>query len=148
MLRAHCGKSQCIHQDTSRRSVSAVAAALAVSLELFSSSSAVAQALHGDAIQDLALQGTWAAQNDWGYWSWSEDNTLCLRVFGPDGDCADTGTWSISGDVMCYELAWWGEAYDVRKNCYTVQALSDGGYETRYHGGVLDSVFTTFTVIK
>jgi hypothetical protein len=101
-----------------------------------------------DAIRKLALKGTWAAQNDWGYWSWSEDGTLCLRVFGPDGDCADTGTWSINGEVMCYELTWWGEGYDVRKNCYTVHGLDGEHFETRYHGGALDTVFTTFTVIE
>ena len=88
------------------------------------------------------------AQRDWGYWSWSEDNTVCLRLLGLDGDCADTGTWSIEGNVMCYELTWWGESYDVRKNCYTVHRREEGRYETRYYGGVLDTVFTTFLVIE
>ena len=130
------------------QAISRIGATLIIALGLLSSSPAAAQKLDGDAIRDLVLKGTWAAQNDWGYWGWSEDSSLCLRLFGPDGDCADTGTWTINGDVMCYELTWWGESYDVRKNCYTVHPLEDGRYETRYHGGALDSTFTIFTIIE
>ena len=121
---------------------------LIITLGFFSSSLANAQALDEKAIQDLALQGTWAAEKkDWGYWSWSEDNTVCLRVISADGDCADTGTWTVDGNVMCYELTWWGKSYDVRKNCFTVHALGDGRYETLYHGGAMVSTFITFKVI-
>jgi hypothetical protein len=130
------------------RSVSRATAALALALGCLAGAPASAEALGSDAIRDLALRGTWSAENDWGFWSWSADQTLCLRIFGPEGDCADTGTWNIDGDVMCYELTWWGEGYDVRKNCYTVHLIEGGRYQTRYHGGVLDSVFTTFRVIE
>lgn len=115
---------------------------------LLTNSPSNAQALDGSAIQKFALQGIWAAEGDWGYWSWSEDNTVCLRILGPDGDCADTGTWSIDGDVMCYELTWWGESYQIRINCYTVQALEDGRFEALYHGGAMVSKFITFSVIN
>jgi hypothetical protein len=109
---------------------------------------AVAQALDGSEIRDLALRGVWLAQENWGYWSWRDDNSVCLRLFGPDGDCADTGHWAIDGDVMCYELTWWGESYDVRQNCFTVHSKGGFHYETRYHGGALDSVFFSFIVIE
>jgi hypothetical protein len=122
-------------------------AGIAIALGCFSSSSASAQALDGNAIHELALKGTWAAENDWGYWSWSEDKTVCFRKIGANGDCADTGTWAIDGDVMCYELTWFGESYDVRKNCVTVHALDDGRYETRYHGLAMVSTFITFKVL-
>ncbi len=122
---------------------------LMLAFGLLANSPSNAQALDGSAIQKLAMQGTWAAEErDMGYWSWSEDNMVCLRLFGPDGDCADTGTWSIDGDVMCYELTWWGEGYQYRINCYTVHALGDGRFEALYHGGVMVSKFITFTVIK
>jgi len=138
-----------MHPISNHRLISRAFAGLAISLGFLGSYPAVAEVLDGEAIRNLALRGTWAAvPSDWGYWSWSEDNTVCLRVFGPDGDCADTGTWNIDGDVMCYELTWWGESYDIRKNCYTVHPLDGGSYETRYHGGALDSVFITFTVIE
>jgi len=122
-------------------------AELIITLGFFSSYPASAQALDGNAIQNLALQGTWAAEKDWGYWSWSEDKTVCFRKIGADGDCADTGTWAVDGDVMCYELTWFGESYGVRKNCFTVQKLGDGRYETLYHGVAMVSTFITFKVI-
>ncbi len=122
-------------------------ASFIVMLCLFASPS-LAEQLDGAAVRELALQGTWQAQNDWGYWSWSEDGSVCLRMIGPEGDCADTGTWHIDGDVMCYELTWWGSSYDIRTNCYTVHSLGDGNYETRYYGGALDSVFTKFSVVN
>lgn len=50
---------------------------------------------------------------------------MCVRLFDPQEDCADRGTWHIEGDAICYELMWFGEAYDVRKNCFTVVALDE-----------------------
>lgn len=109
---------------------------------------AVAEALDGPATEALALEGTWDAEGEWGFWSWAGDGTVCVRIFGPEGDCADTGTWKVEDDVLCYELTWFGEGYDVRKNCFTVNALGEGRHETRYHGTALDSVFFTFSVLE
>lgn len=121
---------------------------LVVSHSVFGHSQAASQALDGSAIRDLALRGTWLAQEHWGYWSWSDDNSVCLRLFGPDDDCADTGVWAIDGDVMCYELTWWGESHDVRQNCFTVHSAGGFHYESRFHGGAMESVFFSFIVIK
>ena len=121
----------------------------AITLGLLTSTSAVAQALDGAEIKELALGGTWAAEEtDMGYWNWSEDDTVCLRVFGAEGDCADTGTWSIDGDVMCYELKWWGQGDGYRINCFTVVALGDDRYEALYHGGAMVSTFIHFAVLE
>ena len=117
-------------------------------LGVLANSPAEAQTLDGTAVEKLALQGTWAAENDWGNWSWSEDNTVCLRLADQSGDCADTGTWTVNGDVMCYELTWWGKAYDVRKNCFTVNSLGDDRYEALYHGGAMVSTFIHFKVLE
>jgi hypothetical protein len=111
-------------------------------------SQAFAQALDGNALRDLALRGTWLAQEHWGYWSWSDNNLVCLRFFGPDDACADTGVWTINGDALCYEFTWWGESLDVRKNCFTVQSKGGFHYESHYHGGALDSPFFSFIVIR
>ncbi len=119
-----------------------------LALGVLANSPAEAQTLDGTAVEKLALQGTWAAENDWGNWSWSEDNTVCLRLADQSGDCADTGTWTVNGDVMCYELTWWGEAGDVKANCFTVHALGDGRYEARYHGGAMASTFIYFKVLN
>jgi len=121
---------------------------LLLTLGLLANSPAEAQALDGPAIQKLALQGTWAAENDWGYWSWSEDNTVCLRLADQSGDCADTGTWTRNDDVICYEFTWWGKPYDVRINCFTVNSLGDDRYEALYHGGAMVSTFIKFEVLN
>ena len=122
---------------------------LMLTLGLLANSPAEAQALNGTAIQKLALQGTWAAEDaEFGYWSWGADNTVCLRLLNQTGDCADTGTWTINGDVMCYELTWWGDGADIRINCFTVRALGDGRYETLYHGGAMVSTFIHFRVLN
>lgn len=122
---------------------------LVLTLGLLPISSAEAQALDGEAIQKLALQSTWVAENaEFGNWSWGADNTVCLRLSNQSGDCADTGTWTINGDAMCYELTWWGESGGIRINCITVHALGDGHYEALYHGGAMVSTFIHFRVLN
>ena len=122
---------------------------LIIALGLFANSPAEAQELDSTAIQKLALQGTWAAEDlEFGYWSWNKDETVCLRVGDTEGKCADTGTWVINDNVICYELTWWGETVDNRKNCFTAQALGDGRYETLYHGGAMVSTFYKFEVLE
>ncbi len=122
---------------------------LILTLSLLANSPAEAQELDSAAIQNLALQGTWAAENpEWGNWSWNKDETVCLRVGDTEGKCADTGPWVINDNVICYELTWWGEAVGDRKNCFTVQALGDGRYETLYHGGAMVSTMFFFKVLE
>lgn len=121
---------------------------LLLTVGLFNYSAAETQTLNGAAILKLALQGTWAADHaESGYWSWGADNTVCFRLLDPTGDCADTGTWKINGDVMCYELTWWGESIGDRTNCFTVQARGYDRYEALYHGGAMVSTFIHFGVL-
>ena len=122
---------------------------LVLTLGLLANSPAEAQALKGTAIQKLALQGTWAAEDaEFGYWSWGADNTVCFRLNNQTGDCADTGTWRINDDVMCYELTWWGKSIGIRTNCFTVHVLGDDRYEALYHGGAMVSTFIHFGVLN
>jgi hypothetical protein len=122
---------------------------LMLTLGLLANSPAEAQALKGTAVQKLALQGTWVAEHaEFGNWSWGADNTVCFRLANPIGDCADTGTWTINGDVMCYELTWWGEGGGIKANCFTVHALGDDRYEALYHGGAMVSTFIHFGVLN
>ncbi len=127
------------------------ASVLGLALLVFSAfwSAAPAQELDGKALEGLALQGIWEAEHaEYGYWSWSDDGTICLRVGGKDGDCADTGTWNIADNVLCYELTWWGETVGERKSCFTVQPLDDGRYETLFHGGAMVSRMFAFKVLE
>jgi hypothetical protein len=120
-----------------------------LALGLLANSPAEAQELDSAAIQQLALQGTWVAENpEWGNWSWNKDETVCLRVGDTEGKCADTGTWVINDNVICYELTWWGGTVGDRKNCFTAQALGDGRYETLYHGGAMVSTMFFFKVLE
>ena len=118
--------------------------------------SAEPRALNKDALTKLALQGTWQTQAFGGgdgfsyrHWRWGEDNSVCFRLFGLNEDCTDTGTWKIDEDVLCYELTWWGESYQNRKNCFTVVALDGGRYEALYHDSKLGhSLFFDFEVLE
>ena len=121
---------------------------LMLTLGLLFNSPAEAQALDGTAVKDLALQGTWAAQDGYGYWSWKEDNSVCIRLFEKDAKCADTGTWTINDNVICYEYTWWGKSNGVGTNCITVHALGDDRYETLHHGGAMVSTFFKFKVLN
>ena len=122
---------------------------LGLALVLLISSQAAAETLDSAALEKLALQGTWAAEHpEFGNWSWNKDKTVCLRIGDTEGSCADTGTWVINDNVICYELTWWGKSSDNRKGCFTVQAHGDGRYETLYHGGAMISTFYYFKVLE
>ena len=115
----------------------------------FVGSVAAAQELDGSAVEKLALQGIWAAEEDaYGYWSWNEDGSVCLRLYEPSGDCADAGTWAIDGDFICYELEWWGEAYGQRAACLKVVAHEGMPYEVLFHDEVLVDTMFHFTVLE
>jgi hypothetical protein len=134
-----------MHKDNQWRRLASLG--LMLTLGLLANSPVEAQALDGPAIQKLALQGMWAADNDYGYWSWKEDNSICLRKIEKSGKCTDTGTWSIIGDVMCYKLTWLWKSIGINDNCFTIQALKDGRYEALFHGGAMVSTFIHFKVL-
>ena len=122
---------------------------LMLALGLLTSNQAAADMLDHTTIQKLALQGTWAAEHpEFGNWSWNKDKSVCLRVGDTKGNCADTGTWEINDNVICYELTWWGKSSGVGKNCFTVQAAGEGRYETLYHGGAMVSTMYYFKVLE
>lgn len=107
--------------------------------------SAQAQELDGAALQKLMVQGTWVTEhNEFGNWNWNKDETVCVHLPGTDRECADTGTWVMNDNVICYEFTWWGSS--IRKNCFTVQELGEGRFETLYHGGAMVSTFFYFNI--
>lgn len=109
---------------------------------------ALAQELDGEGVRRLALEGIWEAEHaEYGFWSWNEDGTVCLRVGNKDGDCADTGTWEITENILCYELTWWGESVGERKSCVTVKPIGDSRFETLFHGGAMVSRMFAFKVL-
>jgi hypothetical protein len=122
---------------------------LFISMGLFAGSVSAEQELDGSAVEKLALRGIWAAEeNSYGYWKWNEDGSVCLRLHEPGGDCADTGTWAIDGNFICYELEWWGEAYGQRDACLSVVAHDGTPYEVLFQGDALVSTMFHFTVLE
>ena len=122
---------------------------LMLALGLLASPQAVADMLERDVTQKLAFQGMWVAEHpEKGNWSWNKDKTVCLRIGDTEGKCADTGTWAVNDNVICYELTWWGKSTGNRNVCFTVQAHNDGRYETLYHGGAMVSTFYYFKVLE
>ena len=105
-----------------------------------------AEDLGQDALRDIVEDTTWVAEGGWGFWSWAGDNKVCVRVYTADGDCSDTGSWSIENAALCYELEWWGEPYGLRKNCLVVRALGEGRYETLAAGSAVDKAIFAFSV--
>jgi len=116
---------------------------------LFSAASPTgfASQLDGGSLVNLAHQGTWvtsntAAHSGAGHWTWNADGSVCLQLFGPEDKCADTGTWRIVRDTMCYEFEWWGDVEGMRALCFSVVALGGDLYEARYRdSGVTSSLF-------
>jgi hypothetical protein len=116
-----------------------------IALGLLICPSAQAQELDGAALQKLAIQDTWVAEHpEFGNWTWNTDETVCVHLRGTDNKCTDTGAWVMNDNVICYELTWWGG--DTRKNCFTVQELGEGRFETLYHGGAMVSTFFYFNL--
>jgi hypothetical protein len=128
---------------------SILAGSLIFTIALFSGSVAAAQELDGSAVKDLALQGIWDAQErGYGYWSWNEDGSVCLRKNDPTGDCDDTGTWAIEGNFICYELEWWGESEGLRVACISVIAHEGKPYEFIFQGDAMNSTLFTFKLLE
>jgi hypothetical protein len=136
--------SQCWQRVLSNYSTAKAAFAIlgmAAAIFLIAGAPAQAQALDGLAIKELALRGTWNAQSSgWGFWSWDEDGSVCLRLNEPTGECSDTGTWAIDGDSICYEFEWVWESEGQRALCLHINDLG-GHYEAQHKGLVATSLF-------
>lgn len=136
-------------QDCSTRSKRSLGLGLIIVLGLHSGTHAASESLDSAALQKLSLQGTWAAEDaEVGYWTWNKDKSVCLRLGSAEGKCADTGTWAINDNVICYELTWWGESNNDRKTCFTVKSHGSGRYEALYHGGAMVSTYYHFSVLE
>jgi len=83
-------------------------------------------------------------------WIWEDDNTLCLKLGETDSSskCADTGTWVIKDNVLCYELSWIFKSSGHDKVCLTVATTDDQTYSAYYHGEALVTEYFSFTVGK
>lgn len=66
-------------------------------------------------------------------WDFRRDGSVCARAAGTKaGDpCADEGRWTLKGDVLCWELNWYGASYGFKSACSAVRASAPGRLELR-----------------
>jgi hypothetical protein len=101
---------------------SMVFAAMACSL-----APAVAQELNADQLRHLVSGKTWAIAfygdlNDkvrTAFWDFAADGKVCARLGNnpPGSRCADTGTWKLQGDALCWELGFLGKTDGFQAVC-------------------------------
>lgn len=111
------------------RHILAIAAGLAFAM----SGTVRAEELDPNQTQALLFQGPWKVESGatYNYFFWASDGTLCVKIHDPHAQgCDDTGTWSRDGTEVCYELQWWGKAYDFHQGCFRIVRSESTGYET------------------
>ena len=61
------------------------------------------------------------------YWDFTADGKVCARLANnPRGTpCADTGTWRIEGDQLCWQLEFLGKTDGFQSTCGRVKAVGD-----------------------
>lgn len=122
---------------------------LAISFLMLCAASQAADAtLDAKAVQTLASGRMWRAKFYFPsptYWSWKPDGTFCLRLENGTGDCADTGTWKLDGDRLCYRTTWWGQTTGLGAGCIRVVALGKDNYDAIQDNGM--SIYK-FSLVK
>ena len=108
---------------------------------------AAAENLDAKAARSLISGRTWQMKLGSGYafWSWKSDGSVCLRVDDTDPKCADTGTWKLDGERLCYELTWWGKSGGYNVACFRISDQGKGRYGALQDNGL--NLFE-FTVAK
>jgi len=107
--------------------------AIVTGLVLAISGAVKAEELNADDTQALLIQGLWKVESGavYNYFFWNSDGTLCVKIYDPQAEsCDDTGTWTRDGTEICYELQWWGKAYDLHELCFHIAKTESSGYET------------------
>ncbi len=121
-----------------------------VTVAMLAALPAGAKDLDADSVRKLASGKTWStakmAQSTQPVsFEWKADGTVCLRLGETSGKCADSGTWKVVDQRICYEMTWWLKSYDLMSACLSVADLGHGSYEAKIPSGT--SVFQ-FTVAK
>jgi len=101
---------------------------------------AAAATLDAEAAKSLISGRMWQQPQPHGtgqlYWSWNADGSVCLRTDGKTSKCADTGTWKLGGDRLCYKLTWYGKASGRQSACFRISDKQKGLYEALQDNGL------------
>ena len=114
-------------------------------LALTYSAGAMAQNLNADETQTVLTAGPWRVEAGatYNYFIWNADGTLCVKMYDPHAEsCEDSGTWSRDGTEICYQLQWWGQAYDQHEGCFRIANAEPSGYEAIDAAGLPELTFS------
>lgn len=100
--------------------------------------------LDAKAAKSLISDHVWQMKHGSGYvyWSWKSDGSVCLRAEAGEGQCADTGSWKVAGNRLCYDLTWWGACGGYNFGCFRVSDKSKGWYEAIKDNGLTSFEFS------
>lgn len=96
---------------------------------------AAGQELNAEQLRQLASGRTWAVAfygdlNDklrTAYWDFAADGKVCARLGNnpPGSKCADSGTWKMQGDQLCWELGFFGKTDGFHSVCGRAKPAGD-----------------------
>lgn len=66
-------------------------------------------------------------------WDFLKDGSVCARPGASKvGDkCFDKGRWAIRGNVLCWDLTWFGDSVGLKSTCSTVWKVGPERIELR-----------------
>ncbi len=64
-------------------------------------------------------------------WNFRRNGSVCARPVAakPSDKCADEGTWTLKGDVLCWELTWFGGSFGFKSACSSLKRTADAGLQ-------------------
>jgi len=128
------------------RTLQIAAAAVFVLAAVLLPSQIAAATLDGKAAGNLLSGRDMASKNVAGegfyYWTWNADGSVCMRLQEKNGKCADTGTWKVERDRVCYAFTWWGKSSGFAANCFRISEDAKGHYEAIQDNGMRLFEFT------
>jgi hypothetical protein len=115
---------------------------------LCTASQAFAETLDAKAARSLVADRVWqwkVPHGGYNYWSWKGDGSVCFQLEARNAKCADTGTWTLDGGRLCYELTWWGGSVGRKVACFRISDHGKGQYEAVSDNGL---TFMDFSVVE
>jgi hypothetical protein len=75
----------------------------------------------------IAFYGDLSDKMRTAYWDFQRDGRVCARLANnpPGSKCADTGSWRLDGDTLCWELSWFGKSDGFDKACGRARPSGD-----------------------
>ena len=77
------------------------------------------------------------------YWDFKADGSVCGRLHGSKAKtkCADTGKWTLQGDLLCWDFTWMGESHDYKSLCGRARKADGKNYQLVEQNGKMTVPF-------